>query len=469
MNNAGSHKMYNVRSAGSVDNANFIGVLQYEFIVPEGYFLIGNESYCSVSLQFRGRDAGNNVIISNAIYNSTGGANNINVSNSCSLNSSPGSCLFERVEHLLNDNKFSEVKDVEKVDQIKSLVFETKKQLEKSLSTNPIYYNEEYKIPNVAAIGDYAKDARLLTTKETQYKNARKSPYWFSAINRLNFKLPLPFFDETTPFYSGTRHTFNLFVDNNFRQKIVGGDRAGAAYAFDNAAAGADGTINLNILDMSFYFSIYKNLSSIPRHIKYEMTEIFSTMHLIKESNIDRWTCYIPPSSFRVIIGFIDRRQGTSTLYPPNDFSNTDIRSKINQLFIEFQGVKYPGEDYYLAGMVHDHPKYNDVTGAQTNAGGSNVNGSSRDNQRAYFDYILASGAFLDGESSVLNYNEWQGQPLFCFNIIQGKNKSGNLDIQIKGDTPFTQNNLAFVMCLYNRNLEISYNESGFIEDIKTN
>lgn len=469
-NYTGSHYFYPIRNIGGNNGGdNFDNLTQFDYTVPEGYIVKFNESYNVVEMTVQGITGGAYVTIGNAAFNGTH-ADNVN-RHTTTINSNGVKSLFNNIEHITNDIQISNIKNSDTVSQVMDIIFESKNKLKNNNSLNPFYINKNSVNVANAAIGGnidsyFTENSNTYTIKR---REANRSPFFYSSTNQLIFKPLLSSFQDENIFYSGSNHRFNYFIDPQWRNKFIYAVGANGSLPVDigefKANPGNNGKINVVVKSFTLYVSVYKYLADIPKQIKYDFTEIFTSTRIMTPSNQEKWTVYIPKNTFRIFLTFVDKRalNGERT-YSTTDLRVDDIRKKINQIFIEYNGKMYPSDQYNLISMspVNTAPGENIYDWTE--------NTNTEDLTRAYNDLLLYSGAHYDSNGFSLNFSEYLLNPLWCFNINQKDiGRSENLDITIRGSSAFSTFNACFLICLHKSSLTIDYNDNGFIKNVDFN
>lgn len=462
----GSHYFYPVTNIGGNNRGeNFYNLSQFNYTVPEGYIVKFNESYGALDTEIKGFNAeGRYVPLDDVLYN------NEHLDDTSSqttiVNSNGAHCIFNKIEHILNDNEISSIKNGGTCMQVIDTIFNGKNKLKNNRVGNNFYINKNPTTWNTNIGGNIEdKIDNNIEKEKLKRLEAENSPFYKSSQNKIIFKPLLSTFQDDNIFYAGSNHRFNFFIDDQWRNKfiyangpngtssvVISGNLNDNPLVTDNK-----GKIRANILGFTLYLSVYKYYSTIPKTVNYDFTEIFTSTKIITNSTQDKWTIYIPKNTFRIFLTFIDKRalSGETSLYSPTDLRVDDIRKKINQLYIEYNHKMYPSDQYNLISM--DPADWS-------------IDSNTEDLSRSYRDLILYSGANYDSHGFSMSFQEFLLNPIWCFNINPVDiGRSENLDLTLRGKTSFLENNVAFLMCLHKSSLQIEYNDDGFIKNVNFN
>lgn len=475
----GSHYFYPITNIGGNNGGeNFYNLTQFNYTVPEGYIVKFNESYGALDTEIKGFNAiGDYVGLGKIIVNGNlvdGPFNNTHADNTHSqttlINSNGVHSIFNKIEHIINDNEISSIKNGGTCMQVIDTIFNGKNKLKNNRAGNNFYINNtptKWSVNIGTNIKGYISDTISNDIEKNKLKRleAVHSPFYNSSQNKIIFKPLLSTFQDDNIFYAGSNHRFNFFIDDQWRNKFIyanGGDGTSSVVISGNLnnnplVTENKGKIRANIIGFTLYLSVYKYYSTIPKTVNYDFTEIFTSTKIISNSTQDKWTVYIPKNTFRIFLTFIDKRalSGETSLYSPTDLRVDDIRKKINQIYIEYNHKTYPSDHYNLISM--DPADWS-------------INTNTEDLTRSYRDLLLYSGANYDSHGFSMSFQEFLLNPIWCFNINPVDiGRSENLDITLRGSSAFLENNVAFLMCLHKSSLQIDYNDNGFIKNVKFN
>lgn len=448
---SGKYQYIPVRTQGDCSRNSFLGSISLSFTVPEMKNWDPANSYFSIQMNMLGRTGGVNVLIGNNAVNTTN-----NTTNTACLSSDPCACLFSKISDYINDTNLSSIENVAQIDQAKNMLFESQATIDKGLSTNPIYWRSVQQPAYDANIGGIIDTYTELTYLQETRIQAQQSPLWYAGTCRFNWKPPLAIFQSSEPVPSGVRYRMTLNVDPNYRNRVVFGQRGGVALNVTSIGGlNADGQIGLDITDIILYMATYESVVKVPKQINYVFSEIFSSIHSIPDSSFDKFSFVIPRGTYKVIIGFFDGRVGTSTLFSPTDFScpGNNLRQNLRELTLTYAGENYPMQTLNLQDFRATSPWT-----AATNL---------EDLARLYYETLLSSDSFRDSSSSALSFKEFLINPLFCYKIIKPPGDlSSNLDVYCRFAAN-VQNVAYFVMCLYNNEVSIKFDDYGFVSSVE--
>jgi len=228
-----SQKYYEVKPVSFIarepkqnSNDDFTGVVQYKFVVPEGYFTVLKESYMTVKMECYGLDVNAvpanrlRVLLNDPIYNDDYAPGN---ELATVINSNPCAILFDRFEYSLNNNTISDNKFLSQTDQLLKMTYETEKTLLKGMSGSHIYINklnnDNISLPANEEIEVFNEQPR--NVNNSNRRHATKSVFYNSATNKITWKPFVGVLKCEQPFFSGTSHEINLYIDNNYRNKLI--------------------------------------------------------------------------------------------------------------------------------------------------------------------------------------------------------------------------------------------------------
>lgn len=454
----GKYNYVPIRPLGDISRKNFNGQIEVQMTVPQGKHWDPSNSYFSIKAAFFGyTGAGVKALISDNALNTTA-----DITDNLALSSDPCACLFQKLAYYCNDKHISTVENVAQVDQIKNMVFESKSTIEKALSTNPIYWQSGAKPALVTAIGDIVDPYAAQTPAQAVRIAAQNSPFYYSSENRMVWRPPIPVLQLSEPFPENSRHKFVFNVDPQWQRKTVSGYHTNGTpaivswaiqYSSDTAANNA---VVFEITDFIFYAAFYDSNIRLPKQINYIFPEIYSAIKPVQNAVQDRFSFTVPRGTYKILLGFIDARNGTDTRYSPTNFSVDTLRAQLSDISLTYAGESFPLKPYSF-------PTANFLNTWNT------ATTDTQELANMYYEMLLGSDAFRDSSSTSLNFRDWLINPLWVFKIVKPPGDlSSNLDVYLKFRNGPGTDVSCFIMALYNSEVSIKLNDSGLIEDIET-
>ena len=474
-------------------SVNFANDITFSINQSGDTFIVGKESYFSIGLQIAMTREDASIhplepIINSATTNSRATPLVLSVPY---IAPNPAMCLFQNVACTLKGEQISSYQYVPQTNTAYRLLCENDQEQKFIQSTNPINLLslEDQSVVKGAQYDEYAKvlsdiGATGATGGSNMFskhmiwalKNNSKLGYNKYNIQKLNFQAPLPLFfaDEMLNFGDGKCEiTFN--VEPNWYKQIIqiAGSNSctvtnGIDYTVVNSAPAASPCqIQVNITDFRLHLCrAHVTSSHIPRSISQTIFMKQFCPYVTQLANGNN-TIVAPMKSNRritdIVVAFFVSNPTDKFKSTPSDFScsfskdtttesknTTDVISQLSNVSLQYGGFTLPQVSYNLQ------------TSTSTAGGYTN-----NDMGRAYYDFLVLSGAFKTG-NSIMTFSQFCAQPIFIFKTRNSPNDVGNNNAYLTVNTTSTATNSSvLVLGMYDENLTLSYDEFNRLVGLK--
>lgn len=490
-----SHQRFvQVKPTSNITGSSFATAIQIPFTVPSGNAWIPSESFLSMKLTITSAYAGPNVTNLSGVT-LDGGAADINtapylgtVTAGCCLSSNPISCMFDRCTHKINDVTVSTIDNVPMTSTALILSGASKPILNTSESDNPVWiFDEDIRrlqpmrgiavggVPTPTEIQTYLNTANLecqsnliAARNVTRLKQLRKSPFNTSTTARLNWKPCFGLFDSDHTVPAGTRNTFEFNVSSAYRIQMINlaidvNDTGMANTQQLVETAATAGQIGIRVVDMSFYMSLHEVYENPVAPIKMRVSEAWTSFKTLT-SQTDTLSFTVPPSTYKLIVGFINTAYSQSTSAGATDFAPmvsvpgplvVPFASNLREISLSYCGELLPQYPYdFSAGL---YPYQGNVPSAGTD---------TEDTFRAYREVMHAMDAYSDMSGTVYTENSWSYNPLFVYRVYKQQGDiSKNVDIRTRVFNVVNNIN-CFLIALYHREVNFDYDATSVLRSV---
>ena len=316
------------------------------------------------------------------------------------------------------------------------------------------------------ATAAYLNDMMIVPTSyiaarsKTRNKNLLNSPCSRLQYTRFNWKPNFGLFDSDHRVQANSRISFEFNVSNQYAVQFFNG------VIFDgttippssiiSTSPPAVGQITLAIQDMSMYMSIHETYENPTKHISMRVSEAWTSYKSLSASN-DTLSYMIPPSTYKLLVCFVDSQYQNNTATSPSDFGPVNH----SNLAIPFASI-LQSISVGIAGEVNPMYPYNWPNGLYSTTPATDTG----DAYRAYREAMYSMEAYSDMSGSIYDEVTWSYNPIFVMRIFKQSSDVGkNLDVRVQClATPVSIN--CVVIALYHREIGLAYDQHSVLSNV---
>lgn len=411
---------------------NFSGEILFNFNVGNNEVMIVDETYINVQLQLSQNGAANAVE---------------QLADDITLSSSPVSCLFQSASLQVNNQEVAKVSEYPQSGLLYNILMNSRDKSLTSLTNDP-------NVPKYR----YAKQIADLDVAKIRKSLVGIVPTATVANNVFKFEIcgKIPMFITRDELSGNTNLQYKFQVDNSWRNQLVESITGTAIAAVTNIAtpSTATKTIKVDVLDVELNVALYES-SEIPRSVKSTLNylEMFSTTRSIAvDASSDRLVVTLPRNAQAIFMCMFDSRRASVPALSPTSLYCDALRN-LESYELRYGKSVFPSPQYKLnlTDEVDD------------------LASSIRNNSRAFKEYVLSTRSLNNNLANFHDVVSWSSNPIFFHRVVKPIGDTSNeLDILLTFSSPFTSNSILYVGAIYEKELNIEYNEAGLVSQVNS-